>query len=440
MADDTTTILEQLAADQPEWLRDAIINGVEFNPMIVINPRLQNFINQIRENPETFNKGTVNGVISRMSGTLVSPNEQYEEQVADQTFEQRQTEFTQAAREAMAVNRQERLAASSPKEVYVDTLQILEPTLAEGLQDYSGIESSYNALVTAEQLRKFWYDPMAPEFQNINNMTTKLQSELKSIETFVNSPDGQAYLEANPDLPIGVSFTIESGDESLFEGLTFGKETFSWSEAIGLLSSPALTPNHIRKLNETFFAAGLYDNQNQPSNLSDYRDSRLQVTWQDVVTKAFLRNQSPTEYVQGLMQGRIEQIEKYRATFDESTLAARMDDIAWTLLGRRLRSEEFERFKNEISLLGQDPEEMLRSGQVPQQGDFEMLEGGITEAIQMKLQNAIAQANPTTIERRSAYSRRQRQSNDFMQLLMNRRDPTEASTLPSIVTEQGVEQ
>lgn len=440
MADDTTTILEQLAADQPEWLRDAIINGVEFNPMIVINPRLQNFINQIRENPETFNKGTVNGVISRMSGTLVSPNEQYEEQVADQTFEQRQTEFTQAAREAMAVNRQERLAASSSEEVYVDTLQILEPTLAEGLQDYSGIESSYNALVTAEQLRKFWYDPMAPEFQNINNMTTKLQSELKSIETFVNSPDGQAYLEANPDLPIGVSFTIESGDESLFEGLTFGKETFSWSEAIGLLSSPALTPNHIRKLNETFFAAGLYDNQNQPSNLSDYRDSSLQVTWQDVVTKAFLRNQSPTEYVQGLMQGRIEQIEKYRATFDESTLAARMDDIAWTLLGRRLRSEEFERFKNEISLLGQDPEEMLRSGAVPAQADFQMLEGGITEAIQMKLQNAIAQANPTTIERRSAYSRRQRQSNDFMELLMNRRDPTEASTLPSIVTEQGVEQ
>lgn len=440
MADDTTTILEQLAADQPEWLRDAIINGVEFNPMIVINPRLQNFINQIRENPETFNKGTVNGVISRMSGTLVSPNEQYEEQVADQTFEQRQTEFTQAAREAMAVNRQERLAASSSEEVYVDTLQILEPTLAEGLQDYSGIESSYNALVTAEQLRKFWYDPMAPEFQNINNMTTKLQSELESIETFVNSPDGQAYLEANPDLPIGVSFTIESGDESLFEGLTFGKETFSWSEAIGLLSSPALTPNHIRKLNETFFAAGLYDNQNQPSNLSDYRDSRLQVTWQDVVTKAFLRNQSPTEYVQGLMQGRIEQIEKYRATFDESTLAARMDDIAWTLLGRRLRSEEFERFKNEISLLGQDPEEMLRSGAVPAQADFQMLEGGITEAIQMKLQNAIAQANPTTIERRSAYSRRQRQSNDFMELLMNRRDPTEAPTLPSIVTEQGVEQ
>jgi hypothetical protein len=440
MADDVNTVLEQLAEDQPDWLRDAIINGVESNPMIIIDPRLQNFINQIRENPDVFNKATVNGVISRMSGTLVSPNEQYEEQVAGQTFEQRQAAFEQAARDAMAVNREERLADRPPETVYADTLNVSDSADKAMFADYSGVESAYKGLTTAEELRKLWYDPMAPEFQDIRQMTQRLQTSLAEIEGFLAREDGQAYLAANPDLPIGVSFSIESGDESLFEGLTFGKEEFSWSEAINLLSSPALTPNHIRKLNETLFAAGFYNNENQPSNLGDYRDGMLQATWRNIVTQSFLRNQSPTEYVQGLLQGRIDQIEKYRSTFDESTLAARMDDIAFTLIGRRLRPEEFEKFKNEISLFGQDPEEMLRAGEVPQQSQFEMLEGGITEAIQTKLQNAISQAYAPQFERRYAYSTRQRQSDDFMALLSNRRDPTELPTMPSIVAEQGVEQ
>lgn len=456
------TPLEELAEGQPMWLQEAILNGVNANSLFVLDPRLENFVNQLRENPESFSPSVVTAVVNSLQSPTPTETMQNERRreiersnrpqrgPVENQFDQPQGQSAQDIRTAMAdernVQAQERAAAILEQQradsgaPTSEELAQITRLRAQGIsaEEYDETADIYKGLISPDALRRIWFDPVRSfdsgvQYQSISSMMNYFSQQMKDWETFVASPAGQAYLEENPDLPKNLKFS--TGLNKLLPETNFGVQELTWSQAVQYLNNSAIKPELIERLNDILTAAGFYDVQ-APSDNQNRSDPILTETWRTIVTESFLNDQSPDQFIFDRLDARTRALDNAFASFDNTTLAVRMDDIARTVLGRKLTSDEFETMKNTLDLFGSDSRELLIEGEINVPEQLAIYEQSIDEGTLTKLQASMQEQFAPQFERRYAYSKA-RENHAELEAIWDGRRNVDIPTLPDAVVNEG---
>jgi hypothetical protein len=427
--DPSPTRLQDLAEGQPGWVRNLILDGIEENPLITLDPKLAGFINQVRENPDDFSPQILSDVVQG----FITANERQQANAAAQT-----EGAGQVAREYLTTQQTNRETAmtvgtagltAGTQAVFADEReeQLKQDFLNEPFN--AGGYTQQNALIIpAEELRQMWNDDV---YLDQKGAMEGFRVTADQLDKFIYSPAGKTYFEQFPD-DLAISYTFDTSEDKLFPSLDFGDKKLNYREAIEVIDHFAVTPKHIKRLNEMFTAAGLYATD-VPLDMEDAQDDIFRQAWKDVLTRSFLSDQTPLSLINTAIDGERKRIEQIIGQFDDTALAQNVDTLAWSVLGRRLSSSEYEEIKGQISAFG-DIEPLLgSSGAVAD--EVTRLEGPLQQADSIKLQRALQNTFEPEFSQRKQFMDSRSQTEALRDWFRGRTN--EVDTLPDMVLEQG---
>lgn len=441
--------IDELSENQPYWLQSLLRDGPNSVPLLAVDPSFVAFIERVRANPEKFPLKTFNALVSgfgvvpenysapqRMLGPAVPQDSQtstagtpqetevFASDVVTDTPQGRsrsagmlgrpyvsEEEATTRATMGKVIDR----AINNPTEVAYAARLEGQPNVPE----FDAIASEYKNLQSAEALSELFFDPTKDQFQNITQMMAYIRDQANQWNEFVEKPSGQAYLAENPDLPKQLVFTPDIAGlltDLTFEGeqfSLFGKTQYSWRELAEVFQSPVFEAKHIAHINDLMSAAGIYDGTGlgEPNDWTNKTDTQFLNAWMYVNSQAIARNISVPQYLREQLNGRIQQIDRAFAEFDDTNLATSIDRLSLATIGRRLTASEYGDIKSQIELFGSSAEELLEGGGDPlgQLEDYQNI--GLDDATKVKLTNVFNNRFKSEAQR----YRRFVNSRDFLQ-------------------------
>lgn len=192
----------------------------------------------------------------------------------------------------------------------------------------------------------------------------------------------------------------------------------------------------IYALNQSFIAAGMYQQGYKPSDMRNGADPVFLETFRRLSAESFVRKQAPGEVLTGYVDRHVANVEARLQEFDQTNLAVQMDNIARSVIGRTLTADEFAAVRDQMAMFATPVEEQITQPGSTLAADITSIEeGNIPPEISARLQANIERNFQAEALQQRTYVAASRFGQDFLSYLSGRGVPSAGPTTPEFVTQ-----
>ena len=192
----------------------------------------------------------------------------------------------------------------------------------------------------------------------------------------------------------------------------------------------------IYALNQSFVAAGMYQQGYKPSDMRNGADPVFLETFRRLSAESFVRKQAPGEVLTGYVDRHVATVEARLEQFDQTNLAVQMDNIARNVIGRALTADEFAAVRDQMAMFATPVEEQVMApGSTLAQDIADIEAGNVPPEISARLQANLERTFQGEALQQRTYVAASRFGQDFSSYLSGRGVPSSIAPVPEFVTQ-----